>query len=140
MLFSIRAMDMLVRCTRSWGYHWKYTRGSFNSVLNILLNSQSLIFKRTSIKSFAFFTFIYMWIISKNWTNNIAHTIYTGFPLFRTDKIPWYFHDFSRFLVNFQVFFSLFLRYDFQVVMNINMQTFWGSFEQKINYFNYNPN
>ena len=23
---------------------------------------------------------------------------YAGFPLFRNDKIPWYFHDFSRFL------------------------------------------
>ena len=38
------------------------------------------------------------------------------------------FHDISMifpgFLVNFQVFFSLFLKYDFQVVLNINMQTF----------------
>ena len=35
------------------------------------------------------------------------------------------FHDISRFfLVNFQVFFSLFLKYDFQVVLNINMQTY----------------
>ena len=25
----------------------------------------------------------------------------SGFPLFRTDKIPWYFHDFSRFHVIF---------------------------------------
>ena len=37
------------------------------------------------------------------------------------------FHDISMifpgFLVNFQVFFSLFLKYDFQVVWNINMQT-----------------
>ena len=33
---------------------------------------------------------------------------YTGFPLFQTDKIPWYFHEFSRFFkLNFQVFFSL---------------------------------
>ena len=38
------------------------------------------------------------------------------------------FHDISMifpgFLVNFQVFFSLFLKYDFQVVLNINMQTY----------------
>ena len=31
---------------------------------------------------------------------------------------------FPGFLVNFQVFFSLFLKYDFQVVLNINMQTY----------------
>ena len=29
-------------------------------------------------------------------------------------------------LVNFQVFFSLFLKYEFQVVLNINMQTQGG--------------
>ena len=38
------------------------------------------------------------------------------------------FHDISMifpgFLVNFQVLFSLFLKYDFQVVLNINMQTY----------------
>ena len=35
------------------------------------------------------------------------------------------FHDISRFFkVNFQIFFSLFLKYDFQVVLNINMQTY----------------
>ena len=54
------------------------------------------------------------------------------------------FHDISMifpgFLVNFQVFFSLFLKYDFQVVLNINMQTDQVSFEQKINHFNYTPN
>ena len=54
------------------------------------------------------------------------------------------FHDISMifpgFLVNFQVFFSLFLKYDFQVVLNINMQTYWVSFEQKINHFNQTPN
>ena len=54
------------------------------------------------------------------------------------------FHDISMifpgFLVNFQVFFSLFLKYDFQVVLNINMQTYWVSFEQKVNHFNYTPN
>ena len=42
------------------------------------------------------------------------------------------FHDISMifpvFLVNFQVFFSLFLKHDFQVVLNINMQTYWVSF------------
>ena len=42
------------------------------------------------------------------------------------------FHDISMifpgFLVNFQVFFSLFLKYDFQVVLNINMQTYQVSF------------
>ena len=47
---------------------------------------------------------------------------------------------FPGFLVNFQVFFSLFLKYDFQVVLNINMQTDRVSLEQKINYFNYTPN
>ena len=54
------------------------------------------------------------------------------------------FHDISMifpgFLVNFQVFLSLFLKYDFQVVLNINMQTYRVSFEQKINHFNYTPN
>ena len=25
----------------------------------------------------------------------------SGFPLFRADKIPWYFHDFSRFFSKF---------------------------------------
>ena len=38
------------------------------------------------------------------------------------------FHDISMtspgFLVNVQVFFSLFLKYDFQVVLNINMQNY----------------
>ena len=39
---------------------------------------------------------------------NALH-IYTGFPLFRTDKIPWYFHDFSRFLSKFPgIFFIIF--------------------------------
>ena len=47
---------------------------------------------------------------------------------------------FPGFLVNFQVLFSLFLKYDFQVVLNINMQIYGVSFEQKINYFNYTPN
>ena len=54
------------------------------------------------------------------------------------------FHDISMifpgFLVNFQVFFSFFLKYDFQVVLNINIQTYGVSFEQKINHFNYTPN
>ena len=54
------------------------------------------------------------------------------------------FHDISMifpgFLVNFQVFFSLFLKYDFQVVLNINMQNYSVLFEQKINYFNFTPN
>ena len=31
----------------------------------------------------------------------------TGFPLFWTDKIPWYFHDFSRFLSKFPGIFSI---------------------------------
>ena len=57
---------------------------------------------------------------------------------------PTKFHDISMifpgFLVNIQIFFLLFLKYDFQVVLNINMQTYWASFEQKINHFNYTPN
>ena len=60
-----------------------------------------------------------------------------GFPLFRTDKIPWYLHDFSRFFSKFPGIFALFLKYDFQVVLNINMQANWVSFEQKINHFTY---
>ena len=33
----------------------------------------------------------------------------SGFPLFRIDKIPWYFHDFSRFLSKFPgIFFIIF--------------------------------
>ena len=33
----------------------------------------------------------------------------SGFPLFRTDKIPWYFHDFSRFFSKFSgIFFIIF--------------------------------
>ena len=48
-----------------------------------------------------------------------------GFPLFGLTK----FHDISMifpgFLVNFQVFFSLFLKYDFLPSgLNINMQTY----------------
>ena len=31
--------------------------------------------------------------------------IFTGFPLFRTDKIPWYFHDFPRVFSIFSLFF-----------------------------------
>ena len=59
----------------------------------------------------------------------------SGFPLFRTDKIPWYFHDFSRFfLVNFQVFFIIFIVW-FLVVSNINLQTYQVSFEPKIAHF-----
>ena len=49
--------------------------------------------------------------------------VFSGFPLFWTDKIP-YFHDFSRFFGKFLGIFSLFLKYDFQVVLNINMQTY----------------
>ena len=47
-----------------------------------------------------------------------------GSHFFRLTK----FHDISMifpgFLVIFQIFFSLFLKYDFQVVLNINMQTY----------------
>ena len=57
-------------------------------------------------------------------TNGLSKDLFTGFPLFRTDK----FHDISMifpgFLVKFQVFFSLFLKYYFQVVLIINMQTY----------------
>ena len=42
---------------------------------------------------------------------------------------------FPGFLVNFQVFFLLFLKYDFQVVFNINLQTYQVSFEPKITHF-----
>ena len=63
-----------------------------------------------------------------------------GSHFFRLTK----FHDISMifpgFLVSFQVCFSLFLKYDFHVVLNINMQTYWVSFEQKIHHFNYTPN
>ena len=51
---------------------------------------------------------------------NIRQLVQSGFPLFQTDKIPWYFHDFSRFFSKFPGIFSLFLKYDFQVVLNIN--------------------
>ena len=34
------------------------------------------------------------------------------------------FHDFSRFFSKFSGIFSLFLKYDFQVVLNINIQTY----------------
>ena len=64
----------------------------------------------------------------------------SGFPLFRTDKIPWYFHDFSRFFSKFPGIFSVFLKYDFQVVLNINNQIYRVSFEEKINHLNYTPN
>ena len=54
------------------------------------------------------------------------------------------FHDnsmiFQVFFSKFPGIFSLFLKYDFQVVLNINMQTYWVSFEQKITHFNYTPN
>ena len=42
---------------------------------------------------------------------------------------------FPGFLVNFQVFFLLFLKCDFQVVFNINLQTYQVSFEPKITHF-----
>ena len=57
----------------------------------------------------------------------------SGFPLFRTDKIPWYFQFFSK----FPGIFSLFLKYDFQVVLNINLLSFIWT---KINHFNYTTN
>ena len=47
--------------------------------------------------------------------------ITTEFPLFQTWQNSMIF---PGFLANFQVFFSLFLKYDFQVVLNINMQTY----------------
>ena len=55
------------------------------------------------------------------------------------------FHDISMVFPGFfskfpGIFFSLFLKYDFQVVLSINMQTYSVSFEQKINHFNYSPN
>ena len=50
------------------------------------------------------------------------------------------FHDFSRFFRKFPGIFSLFLKYNFQAVLNINMHTSWVSYEQKINPFNYTPN
>ena len=38
-----------------------------------------------------------------------AMAIISGFPLFRTDKIPWYFHDFSKFFSKFPgIFFIIF--------------------------------
>ena len=39
-------------------------------------------------------------------------------------------------LENFQVF----LKCDFEVVLNINLQSYQVVFEQKINFFNYTPN
>ena len=78
-------------------------------------------------------------MVSYIFTNSLSWRL-QGSHFFRLTK----FHDismiFQGFLVNFQVFFSLFLKYDFQVVLNINMQTYWVSFEQKINHFNYTPN
>ena len=54
----------------------------------------------------------------------VKHYIDQGSHFFGLTK----FHDISMifpgFLVNFQVFFSLFLKYDFQVILNINMQTY----------------
>ena len=51
----------------------------------------------------------------------IIRAILQGFHFFGLTK----FHDFSRFLR--------------KVVWNINMQTYWVSFEQKIDHFNYSP-
>ena len=42
---------------------------------------------------------------------------------------------FPGFLVNFQIFFKLFLKCDFQVVFNINQQTYQVSFEPKLTHF-----
>ena len=42
---------------------------------------------------------------------------------------------FPGFFSKFPGIFSLFLKYDIQVVWNINMQTYWVSFEQKIKSF-----
>ena len=41
----------------------------------------------------------------------------SGFPHFRTDKIPWYFHDFSRFSKKFQVYFLN--------IFNVTSNYFW---------------
>ena len=65
----------------------------------------------------------------------------TGFPLFRTDKIQWYFHDFSRFFSKFPGIFFIIFKVRFPSGFEyINMQTYWVTFEQKINHFNYTPN
>ena len=45
------------------------------------------------------------------------------------------FHDISMILIHFQVFFSLFLKCDFLVVFNINLQIYQVSFEPKITHF-----
>ena len=42
---------------------------------------------------------------------------YTGFPLFRNEQIPWFFHDISR-------FFSQISRYSFLLFFNIANITF----------------
>ena len=67
--------------------------------------------------------------------NKTYATHLQGSHFFRLTK----FHDISMifpgFLENVQVFFHYFLKYDFQVVLNINMQTYWVTFEQKIIWF-----
>ena len=58
------------------------------------------------------------------------------FPDWQNSTIfPWFF---QVYLVNFQVFFFTF-KCDFQVVFNINLQTYQVSFEPKLPIFNYTP-
>ena len=74
--------------------------------------------------------------VARNRLSDLSHLTVDVVPIFFQDAQQCQgshffgltkFHDismiFSGFLVNFQVFFSLFFKYDFQVVLNINMQT-----------------
>ena len=54
---------------------------------------------------------------------------YTGFPLFRADKIPWYFHDFSSFFSKFPGIIFIIFKVWFLSGFDMNMQNYWVSFE-----------
>ena len=53
---------------------------------------------------FSIYDITYSYSVTWGVTETKAQNDNSGFPLFRTDKIPWFF----VFLVNFQVFFHYF--------------------------------
>ena len=69
-----------------------------------------------------------------------CNNVYSSLP----GRVPtfsdWQNSIFPGFWVNFQVIFSLFFKCNYQAVLNINVQPYWVSFEQKLNHFNYTPN
>ena len=64
----------------------------------------------------------------------------SGFPLFQTDKIPWYFHDFSRFFSKFPGIFFIIFKVWFPSGFEYKYANLLSFIWTKINHFNYTPN